>query len=202
MKKLLIFLLIFSFLLISCQPAEPTSENNETNHNQNQTENQPTDSNEDNTSKQPSSSITNSPEKPEKKPPLVPITNKDDPQDESADFLFVFDVKYGEFVRGGTLEMDIEMTNNMETSYTWVGSSSSFIPWAELYCMVNGEKYRIFDEGHAMTDDVCSNAVKAGEGKTVGHYFKIPADAPLGEYTLRCSFSTTETEFTGYFTLK
>ena len=101
MKKLLLFLLIFAVFLTGCSTVAPADEGttpptDDVGDETPSGEQAPADNDDDSTTK-PTFTIKYPEPKPEKKPPAVPITNKNDPQDETAPFLFVFDVKYGEF---------------------------------------------------------------------------------------------------------
>ena len=194
MKKLLLFLLIFALFLMGCSTPAPAEGGNETpDAQQNGSDaSAPTiDQNND----------SNDPNQSHEKVPVTQITNEGKPQDESADFLFVFKGRNGYFARGERIELDVELINNMENSFIWQGSSSEFRADVKLVHKTNGEEYIIQPMELPMNNDIINGEIKPGESDIHSQYFDIPADAPLGEYTLVCQYRTTITEFEGYFTL-
>ena len=102
MKKILLILLIFALCLVGCQPTDngddllPNEENGEASKDEQADENLEKDEG-DNNKISTSLKVGTTEWEINKKPPIHPITNANDPQDESADFLYVFNVKYGEF---------------------------------------------------------------------------------------------------------
>ncbi len=207
MKKVLLLLLIFTLCLVGCQPADkgddllPNEENGEASKDEQADENLK--ENEENINKPSTSLKAGTYEwQSNKKPPIHPITNANDPQDESADFLYVFNLEYGDFERGKGMELKVELINNTGSTHTYSGSSS-YRAWIKLFCITNGEEYVLEHELVADTaDSYTYYDMEAGGSRPWTYYYNIPADAPAGEYTLECSYQTTKTEFKGYFTLK
>ena len=209
MKKLLLILLIFALFLTGCNTL-PTAENSD-------------DSllNEENGESSKNEQEDGAPEKNEgnnhqtvtplragtyewavnKKPSIHPISNANNPQDESADFLYVFNVEYGDFERGKGMELKVDLINNTGATHTYDGSSS-YRASVKLFCITNGEEYVLEHELVAETADSGTYYdIEAGKSSSWIYYYNIPEDAPAGEYTLVCWYQTTRTEFDGYFTL-
>ena len=122
-------------------------------------------------------------------------------RDENLDFGFGFVVKAGQFAKGERMEITFDLTNQMDSSYTWHGSYSDFRPSVKFVCTPNGEEYVILPEETPSTDDYNFHEVKPGEKRSCTYYFNIPADAVSGDYTLICSFLDTKAEFEGMFKL-
>ena len=193
MKKLLIFLLILALFLTGC--STPPTDDGTT---------PPTvdDENETNDSKQDGGELfkpndTQSDESTEKVPTTQTLTVWK-PQDESDDFLFDFELIEGSFVRGKTIRLNINVYSNMETIFT---AYDSFIPKAELICVMDGEEYIIEPREKHVFPEFYSMEVRPGAKNGSVEYFDIPFDAPMGEYILVCSYNDTTIGFEGYFTL-
>ena len=208
MKKLLLFLLIFAIFLTGCStvaPADegttpPTDDVGDETLSGGQDDKAPANSDEENSQKEPLKAGTDA-WVTEKKPPLVPITNAGEPQDENDDFLFVFDMKYGEFKRGAGMELKVELTNNTGEALP-SENHSNFVAWIELFCITNGERYVIEHEDIPLSwVKIEGFQIEPGESYSTTFYYNIPEDAPLGEYTLECFYGGTRTLFEGYFTL-
>lgn len=112
-------------------------------------------------------------------------------QNEDQDFGFTVRVVDGVFEKSNRLTLDVTMTNQMDTAYTWTGSSSSFFPWMEFVCVTENGDFVIQPEPILLTADVENNSVAPGEHDTRRFYFEIPYDAPDGVYSLICSFQST-----------
>ena len=122
-------------------------------------------------------------------------------QNEDQDFGFTVRMVDGVFEKSKRLTLDVTMTNQMDTAYTWTGSSSSFFPWMEFVCVTENGDFVIQPEPIPLTDDVANNSVAPGEHKTRRLSFQIPQDAPDGAYSLICSFQSTQYSFDGVFRL-
>ena len=185
MKKLLLFLLIFALFLTGCNTPVPDEGGNETpDAQQNSGDTSDSENNQSN-----------------EKVPASQITNEGQPQDENDEFLFVFKGKSGYFARGERLELEVELTNNTGEALP-LDNHSQFTATIELFCMINGEKHVIEHELTTVSwGKIEGFQIEAGESFSSTFYYNIPSDAPIGEYTLRCSYKDTTTEFEGYFTL-
>ncbi|MBQ9806682.1 MAG: hypothetical protein IJW49_09290 [Clostridia bacterium] len=195
MKKILLFLLIFTLCLVGCQPVEPVEGNESSNNNQNNESAKNVEGSENSANNQNNETT--------EKTPATQITNEGQPQDESDDFLFVFKGKSGYFARGEAMSIEVNLINNTGATHTYDGASS-YRASVKLFCLVNGEEYVLEHAPIADTDDAPGSYydMEAGGSRSWGYYYNIPADAPLGEYTLVCQYQTTRTEFKGYFTLE
>ena len=184
MKKLIITFLILALFLTGCSTPAPAADNTPSDNNQ---------SNE--------STANNQNAEPAEKTPATQITNEGQPQDENDDFLFVFKGKSGYFARGERMELEIEIINNTEKPHGYIGAGV-FTSNPTLHCINNGEEYVLVKEpGYNMPDE-SYREIEAGGSEKDTFYYNIPADAPLGEYTLTCFYNGFRKDFKGYFTLK
>ncbi|MBQ9806858.1 MAG: hypothetical protein IJW49_10200 [Clostridia bacterium] len=193
MKKILLFLLIFTLCLVGCQPVEPVEGNENSNNNQNNESAENVEGNENSDNNQNNETT--------EKTPATQITNEGQPQDENDDFLFVFKGKSGYFARGEMMELEIEIINNTGEPHGYIGAGE-FTAHPRLHCIYNGEEYVLSKEpGNSMPDESYREVEPGGSEKDT-FYYNIPADAPLGEYTLTCFYNGFRKDFVGYFTLK
>lgn len=191
MKKLLLILLIFALFLTGCSAPAPAAGNENSNDNPNNESAENVEGNENPDDNQNT--------KPTEKVPATQITNEGQPQDESADFLFVFKGRNGYFARGERMELDVDVVNNTGATH-WYYGASSYRADIKLVSKTNTE-YVILPFERPDTDDAVWREIEAGESSGRREYIDVPEDAPLGEYTLVCRYQTTRTEFKGYFTL-
>lgn len=133
--------------------------------------------------------------------PMPPTPIVLDSQNKNQEFGFTVTVKEGNFAKGETLALEVTMTNQMDSAYTWTGSSSAFHPWVEFVCTTEDGAYQILPEPYPMNDDVGKFSVAPGDKGTEGYGFLIPQDAPDGAYSLICSFQSTQYSFDGVFRL-
>ena len=171
MKKLFLLLLILALFLTGCSTPPPEENDNVT----------PND--------EPKAPI-----------PATQITNEGQPQDENDDFLFVFKGISGYFARGERLELEIEIINNTGETHEYIGYDA-FSASPSLYCINNGETYVLNQEPGEMTGDSSHLQIEHGGSEKNTYCYKIPEDAPLGEYTLTCFYNGFRKDFEGYFTL-
>ena len=122
-------------------------------------------------------------------------------QNEDQDFGFTVTVKDGLFAKGEQLTLEVTLINQMDSAYTWTGSSSAYHAWVELVCTTTHGIYQILPEPYPMNDDVGTFEVQSGGKGTESYCFLIPQDAPVGEYALFCSFQKTTAQFDGVFRL-
>lgn len=127
----------------------------------------------------------------------------DIPLDDAADFGFSYTVVNDDTIleRGKRVEISVELTNQQSVSYTWKGSYNAFRAGVVFVYTDGDDTFRISPEPSADTDDIGEYAVLPGESRSFSYYFSIPADAPLGNYSIICSFGGTEKVFKDAFTL-
>lgn len=131
----------------------------------------------------------------------IPALLEQHSQNEDQDFGFTFTVKEGYFAKGEQLTLEVTLINQMDSAYTWTGSSSAYHAWVELVCTTTHGIYQILPEPYPMNDDVGTFEVQSGGKGTESYCFLIPQDAPVGEYALFCSFQKTTAQFDGVFRL-
>ena len=125
-------------------------------------------------------------------------------QDENQDFGFTAMITNGSFERGKSLDVTIGIINQMDTDFTWKGSSTYLRADAEFICITeNGEEYVILPIELPSTDDWAEFVFKPGEINYSYQYFNIPRDAIPGEYTLVCYYRSRDSKatYTGVFRL-
>lgn len=103
--------------------------------------------------------------------------------------------------KGDRVRITATVTNASDAIYTYTGSSSGYRPRAVLYCTLNGERYILQCEPIPDTDDVGTFRIQPGESRSVNLYYPIPADAPIGSYTLELSYGEFREVFSDILTV-
>ena len=193
MKKLIITFLILALFLTGCSTPAPAADNTPSNNNpNNESIENPGDNENTENNQNPA---------PTEKTPATQITNEGQPQDENDDFLFVFKGKSGYFARGERMELEIEIINNTGKPHGYIGIGD-FVANPRLYCVNNGEEYVLSEDLDDSNADASYREVAPGGSEKDTFCYTIPADAPLGEYTLTCFYNGFRKDFKGYFTLE
>ena len=120
---------------------------------------------------------------------------------EDADFGFSYKVVSERVEKGERIQISVELTNQQGKSYSWEGPYSAFRADVTLVCVIGDDSFIISPEPIADTDDIGSYEIAAGGKRSADFYFTIPANAPLGSYSLICSFRGTKREFVNVFEL-
>lgn len=127
----------------------------------------------------------------------------DTPEMQSKDdsFGFNYSVINDNIQRGQRVNICVDLINQHDTSYMWMGSYTSFRASVKLVCVVGGEEFVIYPNPSADSDDYSKHEVASGEKRSFNYFFNIPTDAVRGSYSLICSFEGTEKKFDDVFTL-
>ncbi len=120
---------------------------------------------------------------------------------DDADFGFSYKIVSENIKRGERVRIFVELTNQQSVSYAWEGPYSAFRAAVALVCVSGESRFSISPEPVADTDDFGAYEIATGEKRSANYYFNIPTDAPLGSYSLICSFAGTEYEFKDVFEL-
>lgn len=135
-----------------------------------------------------------------------PVNSSDDTNDvdvspNDADFGFSYKIVSENIERGERVRISVELTNQQSVSYAWEGPYSVFRAAVTLVCVSGDNRFSISPEPVADTDDFGAYEIASGEKRSANYHFNIPTDAPLGSYSLICSFEGTECEFMDVFEL-
>lgn len=116
------------------------------------------------------------------------------------DFGFSFEVVDGSFKCGEWIEIEVSITNQMEESYKWHGSSTLAV-WCRLVCTSGGDEYILDQPDFVFCANERDNELQSGETYSHSYYFDIPNDAPAGRYNLECWLLDSRTTFVNAFSL-
>ena len=118
-------------------------------------------------------------------------TNPSSPQ-----FDFSLSLEKDTYTRNDTIYITATVTNVSGKTYRYQGcSGNDFIPRISLYSGTGEQKYEISCEPIVLPTDVVDKKVKNGESGSAVYRFVIPANAPLGNYSVTLSLGEDRKEF-------